>query len=175
MNRALAAVSSEDKKLTVVGGVDYLDRFKGVTLKLLAWESLLYNFPKYRSGYMMVQICLNKRNQQGLTSLPEIRAEVEEIADRIISNFPDALTLEIVDSFTLSDRLQIWQLADVFVNTAIREAGRPHSHGQLFRGVERMKSGGEREAWRHRRPKGVRGKWGVGGDKLIRGRDGGEH
>ena len=30
----------------LLSGVDYLDRFKGVQLKLLAWESLLTNYPK---------------------------------------------------------------------------------------------------------------------------------
>lgn len=47
----------------VLAGVDYLDRFKGVQLKLLAWENLLANYPKYRQGHVLVQIMLASRNQ----------------------------------------------------------------------------------------------------------------
>ena len=48
---------------TLLAGVDYLDRFKGVQLKLLAWERLLQHYPKYQRGHVLVQICLASRNQ----------------------------------------------------------------------------------------------------------------
>ena len=52
----------------VIAGIDYLDRFKGVQLKLLAWESLLRSYPKYRTGYVFVQVCLASRNQVKLST-----------------------------------------------------------------------------------------------------------
>ena len=43
---AHAKVGLGGKKPVLLSGVDYLDRFKGVQLKLLAWEGLLQNYPK---------------------------------------------------------------------------------------------------------------------------------
>ena len=40
----------------VVCGIDYLDRLKGVACKLLAWEALLHDYPKYRTGHVLVQV-----------------------------------------------------------------------------------------------------------------------
>ena len=42
------------RRPVLLAGVDYLDRFKGVQLKLLAWEGLLTNYPKYRRGHVLV-------------------------------------------------------------------------------------------------------------------------
>ena len=65
-------------------------RHDRVSLKLLAWEKLLTEYPRYRSGYVLVQICLGSRNQTGLAPSPQIRAEIEEIATRINSVYPGA-------------------------------------------------------------------------------------
>ena len=46
------------RRPVLLAGVDYLDRFKGVQLKLLAWEGLLTNYPKYRRGHVLVQVHL---------------------------------------------------------------------------------------------------------------------
>jgi len=119
---ALAAASVAGTRPLVAAGVDYLDRLKGVSLKLLAWEALLTNYPKFQKGYVLVQVCLGMRNQNGLSSSPEIRAEIESIAKRINDHFPGSVCLEVVEDISCAERLQLWQLADVFVSTAIREA-----------------------------------------------------
>ena len=41
----------------VIGAIDYLDRLKGVAPKLLAWEALLRDYPHYRKGHVLVQVC----------------------------------------------------------------------------------------------------------------------
>lgn len=133
---ALAAASVAGTRPLVAAGVDYLDRLKGVSLKLLAWEALLTNYPKFQKGYVLVQVCLGMRNQNGLSSSPEIRAEIESIAKRINEHFPGSVCLEVVEDISCAERLQLWQLADVFVSTAIREAGacsRPRAHTYLPR------------------------------------------
>ena len=61
--REALALRQAGGKARVLAGVDYLDRFKGVQLKLLAWENLLANYPKYRNGHVLVQIMLASRNQ----------------------------------------------------------------------------------------------------------------
>jgi len=45
------------------GGVDYLDRLKGVTPKLLAWEALLRDYPHYRTGHVFLQVVIGARNK----------------------------------------------------------------------------------------------------------------
>ena len=47
----------------LLAGVDYLDRFKGVQLKLLAWEAMLAAYPRYRAGHTLVQVMVASRNQ----------------------------------------------------------------------------------------------------------------
>ena len=39
----------------VIAAVDLLERLKGVQLKLLAWEALLRDYPKYRVGHILLQ------------------------------------------------------------------------------------------------------------------------
>ncbi len=49
----------------------------GVQLKLLAWEALLQNYPKYRTGHVLVQISLASRNQA-----PRYRRDDAEMTPR---------------------------------------------------------------------------------------------
>ena len=57
----LDAPASSPRRL--LAGVDYLDRFKGVQLKLLAWEAMLAAYPRYRAGHTLVQVMVASRNQ----------------------------------------------------------------------------------------------------------------
>lgn len=99
--------------LVLLAGIDYLDPFKGVQLKLLAyaarrsnrglttrirsairpcrWESLLHNIPKYRQGYVLVQLCLASRNQVKLVrDAAIVREEIAAIVKRIETAYPGA-------------------------------------------------------------------------------------
>jgi len=122
MLAALERKSNGGAAPVVVAGVDFLDRLKGVALKLLAWEALLTEYPKYQKGHIMVQVCLGSRNQNGLAASPEIRAEIMGIADRINAAFPGAVHVEIVSFLSASARTKIWEHAHVHLCTAIREA-----------------------------------------------------
>ena len=51
---------------------------------------MLTDYPRYRAGYVLVQICLGSRNQNGLAASPQIRAEIEAIATRINGTYPGA-------------------------------------------------------------------------------------
>ena len=76
----------------LLAAIDYLDPFKGVQLKLLAWESLLHNYPKYRTGHVLVQICLASRNQVKLVrDAGVVQKEIATIVSRIEATYPVTL------------------------------------------------------------------------------------
>ena len=56
-------VNATGKPPVLLAGVDYLDRFKGVQLKLLAWEAMLAAYPRYRAGHTLVQVMVASRNE----------------------------------------------------------------------------------------------------------------
>ena len=90
VNEAIdAKAAREGKPPVLLCGVDYLDRLKGVSLKLLAWEALLDDYPKYRRGHTLVQICLRSRNKSALSgSAAEVQAELGQVACRINGRYP---------------------------------------------------------------------------------------
>ncbi len=111
------------KQPVVLAGVDYLDRFKGVPLKLLAWEALLKNYPKYRRGYVLVQICLASRNQVKLVKDADlVAADIEKIVRRIASTYPGSIYYDLRPQISTAARMLLWQQADVVVYSAVREA-----------------------------------------------------
>eukprot|EP00900_Chrysochromulina_parva_P021437 jgi/Chrpa1/3927/Chrysochromulina_OHIO_Genome00015594-RA len=108
---------------TLLAGVDYLDRFKGVQLKLLAWERLLQHYPKYQRGHVLVQICLASRNQVKLVrDANEVQTEVEAIVRRIQARYPGAIYYELRGDISTGTRMRLWQMAEVAVFSAVREA-----------------------------------------------------
>ena len=56
----------------VIGAVDYLDRLKGVASKLLAWETLLTDYKAYRTGHVLVQVCVGARNRIQIQTAPQV-------------------------------------------------------------------------------------------------------
>ena len=95
-----AAVTPRDtvqgRRPVLLAGVDHLDRLKGVQLKLLAWEGLLLNYPKYRRGHVLVQICLKNRNQVKLVAdADKVQEEIETIVRRISDRYPGTIFYEL--------------------------------------------------------------------------------
>ncbi|KAL1510997.1 hypothetical protein AB1Y20_005822 [Prymnesium parvum] len=118
-----ADLSSRRSPPTVIAGVDYLDRFKGVQLKLLAWESTLRNYPQFREGYVLVQICLASRNQVKLVlDADKVASEIKAIVKRINAAYPGTVYYEQREKIMTETRMAMWQLADVVVYSATREA-----------------------------------------------------
>jgi len=107
----------------LLAGVDYLDRFKGVQLKLLAWEGLLQHYPKYRRGHVLVQICLASRNQVKLVrDANEVQTELEAIVQRISTAYPGSIYYELREGVSTGTRMLLWQMAEVAIFSAVREA-----------------------------------------------------
>eukprot|EP00316_Scyphosphaera_apsteinii_P000273 CAMPEP_0119325226 /NCGR_PEP_ID=MMETSP1333-20130426/65276_1 /TAXON_ID=418940 /ORGANISM="Scyphosphaera apsteinii, Strain RCC1455" /LENGTH=1012 /DNA_ID=CAMNT_0007333143 /DNA_START=95 /DNA_END=3133 /DNA_ORIENTATION=- len=130
INKDEAAVQTDRRSPPVVlAGVDYLDRFKGVQLKLLAWEGLLEHYPKYRQGFVLVQLLITSRNQENIRGARDgnLRAELNSIVTRINTAFPGSVYLHEKSSLSMAERLCLWLKARVIVNSAIREAVNAHS------------------------------------------------
>mmetsp|Transcript_16297 Transcript_16297/g.48310 ORF Transcript_16297/g.48310 Transcript_16297/m.48310 type:complete len:1006 (-) Transcript_16297:237-3254(-) len=111
----------------LLAGVDYLDRFKGVQLKLLAWEAMLSAYPRYRAGHTLVQVMVASRNQVKLVAdARDVRADIETIVRRIRASYPGALHYAEVERLSLAARMQLWQMSDVIVYSTVREAVNAH-------------------------------------------------
>ena len=108
--------------LRVVGSIDYLDRLKGVAPKLLAWEALLTDYPHYRKGHVLVQVCVGARNRIQIKTAPVVEAELRRIVDRINGAFPGTVHFEVRSRMTPAQRLQLWCGTSVLLLTALREA-----------------------------------------------------
>jgi len=106
----------------VIAGVEYLDRLKGVTPKLLAWEALLIDYPAYRIGHTLVQVCIGARNRIQIQSAGEIESEIRSVVDRINGAFPGAVHLDVRAGLSPAARLHLWCSAEVQVVTALKEA-----------------------------------------------------
>ena len=107
---------------TVLGAVDYLDRLKGVAPKLLAWEALLRDYPRYRTGFVLVQVCVGARNRIQIQTAPLVEGELRRVVERINAAFPGAVHFEVRAQMLASERLRLWQASHVFVATALRES-----------------------------------------------------
>ena len=101
-----------------------LNPLQGASLKLLAYEELLRNYPMWRSRLVMVQVCLpdpsRKEHSQAMSK------EMRETAARIHAAFgPEALHyLELgveLETWSVNDRLALFRLCDMYLNCAMRD------------------------------------------------------
>ena len=106
-----------NKANTIIGAVDYLDRLKGVACKLLAWEALLRDYPHYRTGHVLVQVCVGARNRIQIQTAPAVEAELRTIVNRINAAYPGAVHFEVRGKMTSLDRLQLWLASYMMFNT----------------------------------------------------------
>lgn len=106
----------------VLGAIDFLDRLKGVASKLLAWEALLRDYPHYRKGHVLVQVCVGARNRIQIKTAPAVEAELRSIVERINAAYPSTVHFEVRSRMTPTERLQFWCATQLLVVTALREA-----------------------------------------------------
>ncbi|XP_027158329.1 probable alpha,alpha-trehalose-phosphate synthase [UDP-forming] 7 [Coffea eugenioides] len=107
---------------TVLLGVDDMDIFKGVNLKLLAMEQMLNQHPKWRGRAVLVQIA-NPARGKG-KDLEEIQAEIQASCKRINDNFrqPGYEPIIFIDRpVSLSERAAYYTAAECVVVTAVRD------------------------------------------------------
>ena len=119
-DEALWSVCSSGRK--ILSAIDYLDRLKGVAPKILAWEALLSEYPNYRTGYTLVQVCVGARNRIQIKTAPAVETELRGIVNRINSRYPGAVHFEVRSRMTPTERLRLWCASQTIVITALREA-----------------------------------------------------
>jgi len=120
LGSAIAQVCSSGR--VVVGGVDYLDRLKGVAPKMLAWEALLRDYPHYRNGHVLLQVCVGARNKIHIQEAGQVEAEITRIVERITAAYPGTVHFEVRSSLSPAARLQLWAGMGMLVGTQLREA-----------------------------------------------------
>ncbi|XP_068642840.1 probable alpha,alpha-trehalose-phosphate synthase [UDP-forming] 7 [Aristolochia californica] len=107
---------------TVLLGVDDMDIFKGINLKLLAMEQMLTLHPKWQGRAVLVQIA-NPARGRG-RDLEEIQAEIEASCKRINEEFgqPGYEPVVFIDRpVSISERIAFYTIAECAVVTAVRD------------------------------------------------------
>lgn len=104
-------------------GIDDIDTFKGINLKLLAVEQMLKQHPHLRGDVVLVQI-LNPARGKGIKNLEETRQEIQENYQRINEEFgqPGYKPILIIDrEVSINERVAYYSIADCVVVTAVRD------------------------------------------------------
>ncbi|WVZ92680.1 hypothetical protein U9M48_038726 [Paspalum notatum var. saurae] len=106
----------------VLLGVDDIDLFKGIDLKLTAMERLLESRPDLRGEVVLVQI--NNPARSPGRDIDTVRAEVHAMRDRINVRFglPGYEPIVMIDDpLTMHEKLAFYTSADICIVTAVRD------------------------------------------------------
>ncbi|CAH9135515.1 unnamed protein product [Cuscuta epithymum] len=106
----------------VLLGVDDMDIFKGINLKLLALEHMLKQHPKWQGKAVLVQI-VNPTRGKGV-DLDEIQAEMQESCKRINKEFGTHGYEPVVfidRSISCCEKVAYYSVAECVVVTAVRD------------------------------------------------------
>ncbi|KAJ4981834.1 hypothetical protein NE237_032671 [Protea cynaroides] len=107
---------------TVLLGVDDMDIFKGINLRLLAMEQMLKQHPKWQGRAVLVQIA-NPARGRG-RNLDEIEEEIKTSCRRINEQFgqPGYEPVVYIDKpVSVSERMAFYTIAECVVVTAVRD------------------------------------------------------
>lgn len=120
----ISELRAEFKNRTVLLGVDDMDIFKGIGLKLLALEQLLRMHPKLRNRVVLVQIA-NPARGRG-RDIDDLQNEAYTIAQRINEEFgneADGYTPVVLleRQVPLYERIAFYTIAECCVVTAVRD------------------------------------------------------
>lgn len=129
---------------TVFLGVDDMDIFKGINLKLLAMEQMLKQHPKWQGRAVLVQIA-NPARGKGI-GLEEIQAEVKESCKKINEEFgkPGYEPIIFIDRpVSISERIAYYSIAECVVVTAVRDGMNltPYEYIVCRQGISGTESG----------------------------------
>ncbi|KAG0494193.1 hypothetical protein HPP92_005187 [Vanilla planifolia] len=107
---------------TVLLGVDDMDIFKGVNLKLLAFEQMLKIHTKWQGKAVLVQI-VNPPRGRG-RDLEEIQAEILQSCKRINRQFSSnnySPVILINEPISVEERIAYYTIAECVIVTAVRD------------------------------------------------------
>lgn len=117
-----AELKEQFKGKTVMLGVDDMDIFKGISLKLLAFEQLLLNHPDKRGKVVLVQIA-NPARGRG-KDVQEVVSETNASVKRINSTFgrPGYNPVILIDTpLQFYERIAYYVIAECCLVTAVRD------------------------------------------------------
>ncbi|KAF3792940.1 Alphaalpha-trehalose-phosphate synthase UDP-forming 5 [Nymphaea thermarum] len=110
------------KDRTVLLGVDDMDIFKGISLKLLAMEQLLFQHPEWSRKVVLVQIA-NPARGRG-KDVQEVQAETYSTMKRINERFgkPDYQPVVLIDTpLQFYERIAYYVISECCLVTAVRD------------------------------------------------------
>uniref|UniRef100_UPI001CB9D37B probable alpha,alpha-trehalose-phosphate synthase [UDP-forming] 7 n=1 Tax=Erigeron canadensis TaxID=72917 RepID=UPI001CB9D37B len=108
---------------TVFLGVDDMDVFKGINLKLLAMEQMLKVHPSWQGRAVLIQVANPARGKGGI-DLDEIQIEIQESCKRINDQFgkPGYQPIVYIDTpLGINERVAYYSIAECVVVTAVRD------------------------------------------------------
>lgn len=145
----LAELKQQFQGKTVLLGVDDMDIFKGVNLKLLAMEQMLKLHPKWQGRAVLVQIANPARG--GGRDLEEIQHEIKASCKRINENFgrPGYEPIVFIDRpVSLSERVAFYTIAECVVVTAVRDGMNltPYEYIVCRQGISQSESSGPKKS-----------------------------
>ncbi|CAL5001839.1 unnamed protein product [Urochloa decumbens] len=115
-------IAAEFAGRKVLLGVDDIDLFKGIGLKLLAMEKLLESQEEMRGRVVLVQI--NNPARSPGRDIDTVRAEAHAMRDRINGRFgePGYEPIVMIDEpLTMHEKLAFYTSADICIVTAVRD------------------------------------------------------
>ncbi|KAJ0970844.1 hypothetical protein J5N97_018803 [Dioscorea zingiberensis] len=118
----VAELRDQFKDQTVLLGVDDMDIFKGISLKLLAMEQLLVQHPDWIGKLVLVQIA-NPARGRG-RDVQEVQSETHSTAKRINETFgrPGYDPVVVIDTpLQLYERIAYYVIAECCLVTAVRD------------------------------------------------------
>jgi len=106
----------------IIGGVDVCQRLSGTSLKLLAYERLLQDYPSWQNRVVLVERLLipGSRQADEELCLGEIRGLVKRICDKFGAPVMDYEEINGT-SLPMDQRLALWKASEVLMATPIRE------------------------------------------------------
>ncbi|KAL0354018.1 UNVERIFIED_CONTAM: putative alpha,alpha-trehalose-phosphate synthase [UDP-forming] 7 [Sesamum angustifolium] len=131
---------------TVLLGVDDMDIFKGINLKLLAMEQMLKQHPNWQGRAVLVQIA-NPSRGKGI-DLEEIQNEIEESCKRINKELgrPGYEPIVFIHRpISISERMAYYSIAECVVVTAVRDGMNltPYEYIVCRQGISGAEAGSE--------------------------------
>ncbi|KAL9265325.1 putative alpha,alpha-trehalose-phosphate synthase [UDP-forming] 7 [Drosera capensis] len=118
----IAELKKQFEGKTVLLGVDDMDIFKGINLKVLAMEQLLKQQPQWQGKAVLVQIVSPARSKG--TIIGKIQSEIEQTCERINREFGKPGYEPVVyihRSISVAERVAYYTIAECVVVTAVRD------------------------------------------------------
>lgn len=115
-------IQRQFKGKIVLLGVDDMDIFKGINLKLLAMEHMLRQHPKWQGRAVLVQIT-NPARGKGM-DLEDINTEIQQNCKRINEEFgkPGYDPIVFINRpVSISERMAYYRVAECVIVTAVRD------------------------------------------------------